>query len=400
MTGKGTSESRQPDDAVRERVFAPQSPARFYLPELDVLRFFAFFAVFALHVSYDTVTDCRARTGVDLLAHHHLIGRVYLAGGSGVDLFFTLSAFLITELLLKERAATGQVDVESFYIRRILRIWPLYFFFLGGVFVASRLAPGIEFKAVDFIPLLLLVGNFAACSDALPIGIAHLWSISVEEQFYLLWPLVVRRTSRPAMVRAALVLLGISGTARLALAARGIGGAPVAFNTFTRLDSMAVGILLASAPRERLANLPLPPRVGLVLFGLACWLLAAYFLFPSASGPATVACYSAIAAGSAAIVMAALGSGKIAGRLMLDRRLIYLGKISYGLYIYHRFAISLALMACAMADRGKFDFRGLLLRAALSFALCVALAAVSYRWLETPFLALKRRFTHVPSRAI
>ena len=111
-------------------------------------------------------------------------------------------------------------------------------------------------------------------------------------------------------------------------------------------------------------------------------------------------CYPAIAAGSAAIVMAALGSGKIAGGLMLNRGLIYLGKISYGLYIYYRFAISLALMACALADRGKYGRGGLLVRATLSFALCVALAAVSYRWLERPFLALKRRFTHVPSRAI
>ena len=283
MSEKGTSESRPSDDAVGEGVFAPQSQARFYLPELDVLRFFAFLAVFALHVSYDTTADCYVRTGVYLLAHHHIIGSVYMAGTSGVDLFFTISAFLITELLLRERAQTGRIDVESFYIRRILRIWPLYFFFLGCVFGASRLVPGIEFRAVDFIPLLLLVGNFAACSGALPIGIGHLWSISVEEQFYLLWPLVVRRTSRPAMVRAALVLLGISATARLAFAARGIGGRAVAFNTFTRLDSMAVGILLACAPRQRLANLPLPPRVGLVLFGLACWMVAAYFLFlPSA----------------------------------------------------------------------------------------------------------------------
>lgn len=99
---------------------------RFYLPELDVLRFFAFLAVFLQHAFQHTPAFYYPGTHPD--ARGALVAILAWSGGYGVDLFFVLSAFLITQLLLREQEVTGTLDVERFYIRRILRIWPLYFF--------------------------------------------------------------------------------------------------------------------------------------------------------------------------------------------------------------------------------------------------------------------------------
>ena len=102
--------------------------ARFYQPKLDAVRFFAFLAVFLFHFSHPV--DFYVEHGVPRFvaqAANDLMG----AGVLGVDLFFVLSAYLITELLLREKRKTGTLDVPSFYLRRTLRIWPLYFFYIG-----------------------------------------------------------------------------------------------------------------------------------------------------------------------------------------------------------------------------------------------------------------------------
>src|SRR5208283_1822558 len=105
--------------------------ARFYRPELDGLRFFAFFAVFSSH----------ALTNYDSSSHvlNKLIETLRQTGDFGVDLFFALSSYLITELLLRELKKTGSLNIKAFYIRRSLRIWPLYFFFVGVCFLLTRL---------------------------------------------------------------------------------------------------------------------------------------------------------------------------------------------------------------------------------------------------------------------
>src|ERR1700674_1439630 len=104
------------------------STQSFYLPQLDILRFFAFFAVFSVHVAPRAMGSGRG-----------IVVGLARSGTFGVDLFFALSAYLITELLLRERRIAGHLDVRSFYIRRILRIWPLYFFYLALAFCFSRL---------------------------------------------------------------------------------------------------------------------------------------------------------------------------------------------------------------------------------------------------------------------
>ena len=144
------------------------SKQTFYLPELDALRFFAFLAVFLCHVAVrDGRFTWEARTGM-----------------LGVDLFFALSAFLISELLLREKDRNGTLDVRAFWIRRILRIWPLYFTMLAVAFILR--APLRE-SLLTLIGFALFAGNFAALFATPSPLIGALWSLSIEEQFYLPW---------------------------------------------------------------------------------------------------------------------------------------------------------------------------------------------------------------------
>lgn len=337
-------------------------PAPFYRPELDGLRFFAFVAVFITHALPHNEA---------ILAAHHLpqfLATVAKAGAYGVDLFFLLSAYLITSLLLREREQTGKVDVKAFYIRRILRIWPLYFFALGIAAVWGYFDPRLVMPGSYLAAYLLLAGNWMTVMFGPPSSfMSILWSVSVEEQFYLTWPLLLRRLP---VRKTAVALIAVAWITR-ALVLAGTGPHALFPNTLARLDTIALGILLAGI---RL-NLSIVKRVVLALAGLAFWATATtlpdLFAFPVTT------------LGSAALFLACLGMELKAGWL------IYLGKISYGLYVYH-------VLALDMAWR-YFGHTGLVVISA-AFAVTVACAAASYRFLEAPALRLKERYTHIPSR--
>jgi peptidoglycan/LPS O-acetylase OafA/YrhL len=137
------------------------SRSSFYRPELDALRFFAFLAVFRFHFS--AAIDRYVEQGGS-----HWIGRansVTHAGVYGVDLFFVLSAYLITELLLREKRQFGHLDVRAFYVRRILRIWPLYFFAIGlALFPPFNRLHGFTWRYAG--AFLLLAGNWSVWHGA------------------------------------------------------------------------------------------------------------------------------------------------------------------------------------------------------------------------------------------
>ena len=389
----------------------PERTQRFYLPELDTLRFFAFLFIFIVHV---------ARTYEVPLAYDFPfnfwppgLSRTFIfIGNYGVDLFFALSAFLLTRLLLRERAATGSIDVWAFYMRRLLRIWPLYFFFIAFIACLGHFSPLFAVRPVHLLVLVMFLANFQAVlfpgvtGPALALRI--LWSVSVEEQFYLVWPQVVRRTSVRGTRFAALAMFAASTLAPSVARMSGHWGRPVWTNTFFRLDSFAVGILIGTIPH--VVRMRPISRVLLIVGGLTLWLFAAHY---SPYGELTgnvlqmMLAYPAIALGAGALLLAALGTGAAYSRLAANRGLVYLGKVSYGLYVYHAFALCLAKLVMNLWLRGlALHWPGVMLPLAfpiyllLSFVLTLGMAMVSYKWLESPFLRLKDRFTFVPSRPV
>ncbi|MGZ4872590.1 MAG: acyltransferase family protein, partial [Candidatus Angelobacter sp.] len=310
---------------------------RFYRPELDVLRFFAFLGVFIFHAAPRTQDFYNAAGYPHWLSN--LLIPTFGAGAYGVDLFFALSAYLITSLLLRERAATGILDLRGFYLRRILRIWPLYLAFVAFAAVAAALIPEQHLPMRYVVGYSLLAGNWIYVFYGLPASFAiPLWTVSIEEQFYLAWPLALRKASVRTMAAIAVGLLVVANAWRVWLA---ISAAPVErieYNTFTRLDPIAFGILIALFG-HKLPRLARWSRVSLVCGGVATW-IAVYAFTVTSNAPTFTTWQMAVghpftALASAAVLLSVLGAQHAFFR---NRTLLYLGKISYGLYVLHEFA--------------------------------------------------------------
>ncbi len=369
---------------------------RFYRPELDGLRFFAFLAIYLHHTLLFGGGGAHRRMP-ELLAR--ILGGVGAAGAFGVDLFFVLSAYLITELLLRERQAQGTIDWKAFYARRMLRIWPLYFLYLAVARVLAFVVPGEEMTWGHLLGFALFSGNWVYIARPIATIAAPLWSVSVEEQFYILWPLAVRRGSVRTLKVIALTLLGIGLCTRLGLSLAGRGGIWISKNSFTRVDGIACGILLALMLKGGTPILSPALRGALLGSSLVCCVLLAMGLHLPEGAEATVVGmtfgWTAVALASTALVVAVLGDRGPGLTVLRSRPVVYLGRISYGLYVFHQLAMLGAEQLFPRHESSAVDWAG---HFVLGLVFTVALAAASYRWLESPFLRLKQRFTVVASR--
>jgi peptidoglycan/LPS O-acetylase OafA/YrhL len=361
---------------------------RFYHPELDCLRFFAFFAVFLFHTFPSEASYYAARNIPGAI----LVASASRAGSFGVDLFFLLSAYLITELLLIEKQTYGYVHLKSFYIRRILRIWPLYFL---GIFIGVCLTfvdPSEHFPAKYVLAFMLLSGNWLQSLIGAPGSVMNaLWSVSFEEQFYLLWPAVISkaRSARTFLLVSA-SFIAVAEVSRLILLRYARHSDVAIFtNTMTRLDPLALGVAIAVLTQARPVSLRSIERIALLVGGITVWLLAGRYY--SMTRSFMLLGYPAMAVGAGMIFLSALGSS------VAPSWLRYLGKISYGLYVFHMLA--LYIVEKAIGGYAK-NFSKFLVFWSGGLALTLLMAAVSYRFFESPFLRLKERYALVKSRPV
>lgn len=279
----------------------------------------------------------------------------------------------------------GQLDVKFFYIRRALRIWPLYFFFLLLVYLVIPQESVYSLKTNYLISMLLFVGNWACVFiGGMGASVAGpLWSISVEEQFYLAWPLIISRVGVKHLKRVCIGLIIFSNLTRIAMEKMGAGFVAFWCSTVTWFDAIAAGALIALLLRETDFRRPLAHRILLGLGGLALWVFALRFrnsfIYPD------VVYFPLIVIGSVMMLLAILGSS------LKNPALVYLGRISYGLYVFHM--ASLALTSLLFVKYTVFH-------AVTSLVITVALSAISYQFVEKPFLRLKKRFTYVASDVV
>jgi peptidoglycan/LPS O-acetylase OafA/YrhL len=380
---------------------ASSKGSRFYQPELDSLRFFAFFGVFAFHViPHDP----------DFYSQHHFLPHVFVgpicaisgAGAFGVDLFFALSAYLITILLFRERDMQGGINVKAFYIRRILRIWPLYFFFIAFASIVPLWDKLQRLEWPYIMGYLLLAGNWVYTWKGLPEStiVIPLWSISVEEQFYLLWPLIARRVSLTNMKYAVGALLSLGYISRFVLVSNHVMGATAEYNTFARIDPIVLGIGLAVVLRERRVTLSLLGRFTLVSLCIGVWFVVSRYAglnAPHNVAPVmgTLLGRPLIAVAATGLLIAFIGAPAYGAKMLAHPLLTYLGRISYGLYVYHMAGLMFARHI--LKDENA---SGHVARAALGLLLTLLFSMASYRWLESPFLRLKDSFATVLARPV
>ena len=365
-------------------------PRRFYQPELDGLRFYAFLGVFVYHTLPQQPAFYRGLH----LPLPSLWAAVASSGASGVDLFFTLSAFLITTLLLRERGQTGGISLRLFYIRRILRIWPLYFAVLAVAVVLAHTVPGQSLPWYYVAGYLLFVGNWINVAFGHPLSVCGpLWTVSIEEQFYLVWPVLMKMLERRGMIIAAAVAFLLATLSQIGVVLAGLSKGYIYYGSFSRSGSLALGILLALFA-DRLPGLTRGMRGLLLAAGLAGWIGSSGWLIdqPGPLDMRAVLGRLVASVGAVAILYAGLGSRS---RLVRSEWVVRLGKISYGLYMLH--FIGLLVVIDLLHPRWGWT---LLATKALGLALTVLLAWASYRWVESPFLRLKDRFATVLSRPV
>jgi peptidoglycan/LPS O-acetylase OafA/YrhL len=347
-----------------------------YFPGLNGLRFIAALLVVFTHIEQLKGWYRMPPTGMEW---------ALMFGNDAVTLFFALSGFLITYLLLAEQQRTGTIQVRKFYARRILRIWPLYFLM---VFVGFALMPLASLEGYSgpnpprtpeaLLGYILFIPNVLVLYFGTQIvGITHLWTIGVEEQFYVTWPLLLRRFARYvpqallAIVALKVVVSGLDLPAPLArtlmylrienMAVGGLG----AYLVFTHhralkmifkfekaiLLALVATVVLIQSDETTLANLALSIVYTLLIINVAC------------NPHSTVKLEHPI----------------------LNR----LGQMSYGIYMFHLPVIY--ILIAPLRNSGDLALYTVIL------VVTVGIAAISYRWFEQPFLRLKEHLAVVES---
>jgi len=337
------------------------------------------------------------------------------SGHLGVILFFVLSGFLITYLLLVEKGKYGKVSVKKFYTRRILRIWPLYFLILLIVFLLFPLIskdPGSYafFNSNNIIPSLILYVFFLP-NLAYQLGIwapmgAHLWSIGVEEQFYLIWPFMVNYVRKKILLILILIFTGVSLLPHFIdfITNHFIFSSRVVFFLkqfslffiIAKFNSMAMGGIMAwlfyskkVSVLKRIYNRVVEVIVFVLTFSL--WVfgfMPAYFgdeLYTILFG----------------VIILNIATNPRPFICLENRFFDYLGKISYGLYMYHWLSIVLLVylfrnVLPVIELPGNTLWYNIMMYPT-AIALTIGLSALSFELYEKWFLNLKKRFTKISS---
>jgi peptidoglycan/LPS O-acetylase OafA/YrhL len=342
-------------------------------------------------LGYRPALDGVRGLAIAIVVAFHAFG--WPGGGTlGVDLFFVLSGFLITTLLLEEHGGTGSINVRGFYGRRARRLLPALFAMLAALLLlavaTAVLAASFPSRLVFGVgAALTYTSNVVVATDpsAMPAALLHLWSLAAEEQFYILWPLLLVALMRVGHVRLVgrvlVALLALAVLYRLQLLVSGASVDRLYYGPDTHADSLLVGCLFGCwFASGRLPSIVSSDRARKVSIALALILIGASAVFiesiPSrlAYGLQLLPTGFAVVA-AIFVVCAAMGDSAVARALSVGP-LVFLGRISYALYLWH---LPL-LVALAGVDR---DFG---LRSGVAVAAALGVAIASRYFVELPFL--------------
>ncbi len=353
-----------------------------YNPALDGLRAYAVGFVILAHMP--------AIQGVDFTFAVKTIASGLHLGYLGVDVFFVLSGFLITRILLEDKRQ-GRFSFARFYAKRTLRIFPIFYL--------SVLACALAFSLprAELMANALYVSNYYyAFHDELS-PLRHTWSLSVEEQFYLVWPLALyfiplRRVGTVLIVAVPVIVLASLAISYASLDEE-VFGQFVRRGAMFQILSLGAGGVLAYYV-SRLREIPLRWIVVATVAGLVGHVES---IFADSYAQTILGLFSMSLLAVSIFLLAYIGNERgwsLSRVLMESRPIVYLGRISYGIYLYH-FIILYALDA-----RGSENLDGVSPFTWLTFvSLAVAVPALSYRFIESPLLEVKNRLNRPATRA-
>jgi peptidoglycan/LPS O-acetylase OafA/YrhL len=320
-----------------------------------------------------------------VLAYHSIYGERFLPGGFiGVDIFFVLSGFLITSILLEEWGRRSGISFRQFYRRRALRLFPALW-----VVMAAQLTYSLAIHSPRRPELKMLTAIFFYFGNwswkfgvYLPSTMGQMWTLAIEEQFYLVWPLLLlglmRSRNRRLTVGVMVGLIAVAFFSRLALWQSGVFWTKITAQTEVRLDALIIGALLSYALKIGWRT---PRRIG--AYGLAAGAaigVLALVIHPW-SGWMFQGGYTVVAVAAALLIWAALDRGTLVGRAMAVRPARVLGRLSYSLYLWHGLIF--------VAVQREWPHWPGVARLVAGVGLTAIAATLSYRFVEQPFLRRK-----------
>ncbi|SNC68246.1 Peptidoglycan/LPS O-acetylase OafA/YrhL, contains acyltransferase and SGNH-hydrolase domains [Marinobacter sp. es.048] len=344
----------------------------------------------------DSVLALRKLPGLDgfrmiavmaVVLAHSGVGSFFSAR-HGVAGFFVLSGFLITWLLLKEYEKAGRISLRDFYMRRSLRIFPAYYAFLFASISWDLFRGNDDIKDVILPGLFYLMNYHNALEGHSSSSLAHLWSLAIEEQFYLLWPMVfmflIKRGRNFAIGFLVIVSVMVMAWRTYSFSILDFGTS-YAYNAFdTRFDNLAIGCAMAFLLEkkhflkfaDKVSSRPWMPIITLVFLTLSRQAVGSDYTY----GPAFTV--DALLLAVLLLQLMRLSQGRFWGWLNHPAA-IYLGLISYPIYLWHVWGIQAG---------NKLNFLPESIQILAGVFISCALAAISYHFLEKPFLSLKQKY--------
>ncbi|HYG37904.1 MAG TPA: acyltransferase [Cytophagales bacterium] len=367
--------------------------SKIFFPNLDGLRTLAFLAVFFVHSFYTTHEYIRD-------ANIYAFVRAFFSNGMlGVNLFFVLSGFLITYLLLNEEEMKSEINLPNFYIRRFLRIWPLFFacVFYGFIvepWIMKLFGEGVE-QTADPLLYVTFLSNFSNINygetEAQNLGI--LWSVSIEEQFYLFWPLLLLLFRRRIILCLLLILVSI-----VFRYFNAENFHILRWHTLSVIGDLSVGGLIGLLSFQSNAFVDFFKHLGKWKI-LMVYIAGFGFIFfkDDIMNTHTLIAISAliISLFFAFIILEQNYSDHSFFKLKNNKIISSMGKYTYGLYCLHMIGIAVAKEICTYLNINNTLFGVLFWQTLLSLTLSMLMSYVSYEFYEKPFLKLKGKFSFI-----
>jgi peptidoglycan/LPS O-acetylase OafA/YrhL len=369
---------------------------KIYFENLDGLRFLCFLSVFFFH-SFYTEYDYIKNSPLYYFIKKDLFGN----GNLGVNFFFVLSGFLITYLLIEEKKLNQQIDLKNFWTRRILRIWPLFYFcVIFGFWIFPYLKSLFGQQPNETASIwyyLTFTNNFDFIKngppDASTLGV--LWSVAIEEQFYLIWPVILYFSSvKNYWIAFSVVIIG-SLLFRLTHPSYML----YEFHTFSCIGDMAIGasgawiIIMFESIKNKIENFSKP------VIALIYLVFLFYFFFKDEIInylPSFNLFDRVFVATNILFIILEQNYAKNSFFKMSNFKLISnLGKISYGLYCLHFIGILIATTLAKKLGMNNSFFSVFIFETVVALTTTIIISQISFRILEAPFLKIKDRFAYI-----
>jgi peptidoglycan/LPS O-acetylase OafA/YrhL len=356
---------------------------KIYFKNLDTLRFIAFFLVFWQHAFQIPISEITSNNTFQVIIYS-----LTNTGGIGVHIFFVISGFLITFLMLCEKNIHGSINIKYFYIRRILRIWPLYYIVvLLGIFVLPNLFHGFKFHG-DILKNLIFLNNFDMDNPFLSVGIT--WSIAIEEQFYIFWPIIF------LLCKSKKMLLFVSSFILIFSFVFIIQNPVISyFHTFGNLMYLmigCVGAILYMYHKQKISKyLTVKSKFFYFILIVALFFIVASKFYK----PISYISLIGLPIIYLFIVLTLVNFNSNKKQSLFSK----LGKYTYGMYIYHPiilifFKIIFDLLHLNYIHKGFVDFLLFL----FSLIITIVFSILSYEYFEKYILQFKNKFSFIKTR--